>query len=108
MGGAARGGPLPSGLGRVPASAATTPAGTEGIEAAATVARGYHRLWATTPTEDLRDLVLGHLRLVSRLLTSASSEKDQARLAAAASETALLAAWVARDSWDLAAVTPHL
>jgi transcriptional regulator with XRE-family HTH domain len=107
MGRAATAGVLTSALGRVPASASTTPAGAEGIEAAATVARGYHRLWATTPTEDLRDLVLGHLRLVSRLLTSASSEKDQARLAAAASDTALLAAWLAEDSWDLGAVQWH-
>jgi hypothetical protein len=91
----------------VPASASTTSVDAEGIEAAATVARSYHQLWATTPTEDLRDLVLGHLRLVSRLLSSASSEKDEARLAAAASDTALLAAWLAEDSWDPRAVQRH-
>jgi len=107
MGRAATAGVLTSALGRVPASASTAPADAEGIEAAATVARSYYRLLPTTSTEDLRDLVLGHLRLVSRLLTSASSEKDQARLAAAAGDTALLAAWLAEDSWDLGAVQGH-
>jgi transcriptional regulator with XRE-family HTH domain len=106
MGRAATAGVLTSALGREPASASTARADAEGIEAAATVARSYHRLWATTPTEDLRDLVLGHLRLVSRLLTAAS-EKDQARLAAAAADTALLAAWLAEDSWDVGAVQRH-
>jgi hypothetical protein len=107
MGRAATAGALTSALGHVPASASTVPAGSEGIEAAASVARSYYRLLPTTPTEDLRDLVLGHLRLVSRLLTSATSEKDQTRLAAAASDTALLAAWLAEDSWDLVAVQQH-
>src|SRR5437660_874073 len=63
MGRAATAGVLTSTLGRVPASASRTPAGAEAIEAAAMVARSYHQLWATTPTEELRDLVLGHLRL---------------------------------------------
>jgi len=107
MGRAASAGVLTSALGRVPASASAAPAGAEGIEAATTVARSYYRLLQTTPTEDLRDLVLGHLRLVFRLLTSATSEKDQTRLAAAATDTALLAAWLAEDSWDLVAVQRH-
>ncbi len=51
--------------------------------------------------------MLGHLRLISRLLTSTSSEKDQARLAAAATDTALLAAWLAEDLWDPGAVQRH-
>jgi hypothetical protein len=50
--------------------------------------------------------VLGHLRLVSRLLTAAS-EKDQPRLAEAASDTAVLAAWLAEDVWDLGAAQRH-
>ncbi len=91
-------------LGRLPALASTTPVDGEAIEAATTVSRGYRQLWLTTPPEDLRELVLGHLRLVSRLLLSTTSEKDQARLAAAACDTALLAAWLAEDSWDLGAV----
>jgi transcriptional regulator with XRE-family HTH domain len=107
MGRAATAGALTSALGRVPATASTVPAGAEGIEAAAAAARSYHRLWATTPNEDLRGPVLGHLRLISRLLTSASSEKDQASLAAAASDTALLAAWLAEDLWDAGAVQRH-
>jgi transcriptional regulator with XRE-family HTH domain len=109
MGRAATAGVLTSTLGRLPAVVSPAPVGanSEAIEAAASVARSYRRLWSTTPTEDLRDQVLGHLRLVSRLLASTSSEKDQARLAAAASDTALLAAWLAQDSWDLGAVQRH-
>src|SRR5712692_7358901 len=80
---------------------------TEAIEAATTVSRGYRQLWLTTPAEDLRDLVLGHLRLIARLLLSTTSEKDQARLTSAASETALLAAWLAEDLWDLGSVNRH-
>src|SRR5207302_9913557 len=104
MGRAATAGVLASTLGRLPASASAAPVDGDAIEAATTVSRAFRRLWSTTPNEDLRGPVLGHLRLVSRLLTSASSEKDQARLAAAASDTALLAAWLAEDSWDLGAV----
>jgi transcriptional regulator with XRE-family HTH domain len=107
MGRAATAGVLTSTLGRLPASAAAAPVGAEAIEAAATVARSYRRLWLTTRPEDLRDVVVGHVRLISRLLTSTSSEKDQARLAAAAGDTALLAAWLAEDSWDLGAAQRH-
>ena len=104
---AATAGVLTSTLGRLPASASTMPVDGEAIEAAATAARSYHRLWSTTPNEDLRGPVLGHLRLISRLLTAASSEKNQARLAAAATDTALLAAWLAEDQWDPGAVQRH-
>ena len=51
--------------------------------------------------------MVGHVRLVSRLLASSASEKHQVRLAATASDTALLAAWLAEDSWDLGAVQGH-
>jgi transcriptional regulator with XRE-family HTH domain len=107
MGRAATAGVLTSTLGHVPAPAAAAPVGAEAIEAAATVARSYHRLWATTAAGDLRGPVLGHLGLISQLLSSASSQKDQARLAAAATDTALLAAWLAEDLWDAGAVQRH-
>ncbi len=107
MGRAATAGALTSALGRVPASASTAPPDAEGIEAATTVARSLHRLWPTTATEDLQGPVLAHQRLISRLLTTVSSEKDQARLAAAATDTALLAAWLAEDSWEPGAVERH-
>src|SRR5207247_654972 len=96
MGRAAAAGVVAPALGRLPTPASTAPVDADAIEAATTVARAYRWLWSTTPNEDLRGPVLGHLRLVSRLLTAAS-EKDQPRLAAAASYTALLAAWLAED-----------
>src|SRR6266852_3769994 len=107
FGRAATAGLLTSTLGRLPALASPTPVGAEAIEAATTVSRGYRQLWLTTPAEDLRDLVLGHLRLIARLLLSTTSEKDRARLAAAASDSALLAAWLAEDLWDLGSVNRH-
>jgi transcriptional regulator with XRE-family HTH domain len=107
FGRAATAGLLTSTLGQLPALASPAPVDAEAIEAATTVSRSYRRLWLTTPAEDLRELVLGHVRLISRLLTSTSSEKDQARLAAAASDTALLAAWLAEDSWDVGAANRH-
>ena len=107
MGRAATAGVLTSTLGHLSASASTSPVDADAIEAATTVSRAYRRLWSTTPNEDLRGPVLGHLRLVSRLLTAANSERDQPRLAAAASYTALLAAWLAEDMWDLGAAQRH-
>src|SRR5438445_12590683 len=63
--------------------------------------------WPTTHADDLRDLVLGHLRLISRLLASATSETDRAGLAAAAADACLVAASVAEDSWDLVGAQQH-
>src|SRR5438270_3426623 len=107
MGRAAAAGVVPPTLGRLPAPASTAPVDADAIEAATTVARAFRRLWSTTPNEDLQGPVLGHLRVVSRLLTAANSERDQPRLAAAASYTALLAAWLAEDMWDLGAAQRH-
>jgi hypothetical protein len=77
------------------------------IEAVTSASRSYRQLWSTTPTEDLREPVLAHLRLIARLLNATTSEKDHAPLAAAASETAVLAAWLAEDLWDFDAVQRH-
>ncbi|MEA2592869.1 MAG: hypothetical protein QOD62_2700 [Actinomycetota bacterium] len=107
FGRAATAGLLTSTLGHLPALASPAPVDAEAIEAATTISRSYRRLWQTTRAEDLRELVLGHLRLISRLFTSTTSEKDATRLAAAASETALLAAWLAEDLWDCGAVHRH-
>jgi transcriptional regulator with XRE-family HTH domain len=106
MGRAAAAGVVAPALGHLPASASTTAVDADAVEAATTVARAFRRLWATTPNEDLRGPVLGHLRLVSRLL-AAASEKDRPKLEAAASYTALLAAWLAEDMWDLGAAQRH-
>jgi transcriptional regulator with XRE-family HTH domain len=81
--------------------------GNEAIEAVTTTSRSYRQLWATTPTEALREPVLAHLRLISRLLNTTTSEKEDAALAAAASETSVLAAWLAEDIWDFDAVRRH-
>jgi transcriptional regulator with XRE-family HTH domain len=107
MGRAATAGAIAPALGRLSTHAPTAPVDADAIEAATTVARAFRRLWSTTPNEDLRGPVLSHLRLVSRILTAASSEKDQATVAAAASYTALLAAWLAEDMWDLGEAQRH-
>ncbi|MGH2731523.1 MAG: hypothetical protein ACRDJG_00980 [Actinomycetota bacterium] len=104
---AAKAGLLASSLRPLSAIGSTLPVGDGAIEAATTISRSYRRLWSTTPAQDLIDLVKGHLRLISRLLASTTSEKDQARLATAGSETALLAAWLAEDQWELDAVGRH-
>src|SRR5207249_3655022 len=75
MGRAATAGVLAPALGRLPTPASAVPADADAFEAATTVARAFRRLWSTTPNEDLRGPVLGHLRLVSRLLTATNSEK---------------------------------
>jgi transcriptional regulator with XRE-family HTH domain len=106
MGRAAAAGVVAPALGHLPAPASTTPVDGTTVEAATAIARSYRRLWATTPNEDLHGPVLGHLRLVSRLLTAAS-EKDRPKLAAAATDTAVLAAWLAEDMWDLGAAQRH-
>jgi hypothetical protein len=107
FGRAATAGLLTSTLRHLPALASPAPVDAEAIEAATTVSRSYRRLWPTTRAEDLRELVLGHLRLISRLMSSTTSERDETRLAATASETALLAAWLAEDLWDAGAVQRH-
>jgi transcriptional regulator with XRE-family HTH domain len=106
MGRAAAAGVVAPALGRLPTPAPTAPVDADAVEAATTVSRAFRRLWSTTPNEDLRGPVLGHLRLVSRLLTAAS-EKDRPELAGAASYTALLAAWLAEDLWDLGEAQRH-
>ncbi len=77
------------------------------VHSVRSITRHYRRLWATTPTQDLTGPVLGHLRLAGTLLETSRSEADRVRLAAAASETAVLAAWLARDSWDHTAALRH-
>ncbi len=104
---AAKAGLLASSLRHLPAIGPVLPVGDEAIDAVTAISKNYRRLWSTTPAQDLIDLVQGHLRLISRLLTSTASEKDQARLASAGSETALLAAWLAEDQWELDAVGRH-
>ncbi|MGH2733384.1 MAG: hypothetical protein ACRDJG_10700 [Actinomycetota bacterium] len=104
---AAKAGLLASSLRHLPAVGAMLPVEDGAIEAATTISKNYRRLWSTTPAQDLIDLVQGHLRLISRLLASSVSEKDQARLATAGSETALLAASLAEDLWELDSVRRH-
>jgi len=107
FGRAATAGLLASTLQPLRGLASAAPIGIDTLEAAMTISKSYRRLWATTPAEDLRDLVLGHLRLISRLLASATSETDRASLAAAASDACLVAASVAEDCWDLAGAQQH-
>jgi transcriptional regulator with XRE-family HTH domain len=107
FGRAAKAGLLASTLPHLSGILPTSSVGNEAIEAVMSASRSYRQLWSTTPTEDLREPVLAHLRLIARLLNGSTSEKDQAPLAAAASETAVLAAWLAEDLWDFDAVQRH-
>lgn len=107
FGRAAKAGLLVSTLPHLSSVLPASSVGNEAIEAVASASRSYRQLWSTTPTEDLREPVLAHLRLIARLLNTTTSEKDHAPLAAAASETSVLAAWLAEDLWDFDAVQRH-
>ncbi len=77
------------------------------VQSVRSITRHYRRLWASTPAKDLINPVLGHLRLTSGLLGATRSETDSVQLAAAAGETAMLAAWLAQDSWNDVATRRH-
>src|SRR5437660_1287301 len=64
--------------------ASPAPIGADTLEAAMTISKSYRRLWPTTPADDLRDLVLGHLRLISRLPASAAPTASRSISAASA------------------------
>jgi tetratricopeptide (TPR) repeat protein len=86
-----------------------SPEGASGDEAASiTAITGYYRrLEAMTPTDQLRDPALGHLRFAARLADDASSSTLRTRLAAAASETSGFAGWLALDLGDHTAARHH-
>src|SRR6266508_6268107 len=67
----------------------------------------YRRLEAMTPTDQLRDPALGHLRFAARLADDASSSTVRTRLAAAASEASGFAGWLALDLGDHTAARHH-
>ncbi|WP_241911382.1 helix-turn-helix transcriptional regulator [Streptomyces sp. DH-12] len=78
----------------------TTPAdGSAGGQASALrlSAAAYGRLDASTPSQDLEDVVQAHLRLIQTTARSAG-EEQRTRLAAVGSEAASLAGWLA---WDM-------
>ncbi|MER6569879.1 helix-turn-helix domain-containing protein [Streptomyces sp. NPDC001093] len=60
----------------------------------------YRRLDGTTPSRDLADAVEGHIRLIQTITRTANSDADRARLAAAGSEAASFAGWLAWDKAD--------
>jgi transcriptional regulator with XRE-family HTH domain len=107
FGRAAKAGLLVSTLPQLSSVLPTTSVGNEAIEAVMSASGSYRQLWPTTPTEALREPALAHLRLISRLLNTTTSETEHAALAAAASETSVLAAWLAEDIWDFDAVRRH-
>lgn len=93
---------LPPGL-RSPA--ATLPVPTEGrgpaaAEAVTSITGQYRKLEAVTAAGSLLEPVLGHLRFVSRVVEKADSTRARADLAAAASEIAGFAGWLAYDVND--------
>jgi hypothetical protein len=67
----------------------------------------YRRLEGMTPTEQLRDPALEHLRFAARLADEAPTSKLGTRLAAAASEASGFAGWLALDLGDHGAARRH-
>ncbi|MGH2706802.1 MAG: hypothetical protein ACRDJF_01010 [Actinomycetota bacterium] len=98
---------LPLGIGELAVAESGALALDDPVHSVRSITHHYRRLWASTRTQDLTGPVLGHLRLADTLLEASRSEADRVRLAVAASETAGLAAWLARDSWDHAAARQH-
>ncbi|MGW1599929.1 hypothetical protein [Streptomyces eurythermus] len=83
-------------------SAVPEPRDTTGGQAAALrlTTSAYRRLDGTTPSRDLTDAVDGHIRLIQTITRTATSDADRARLAAAGSEAASFAGWLACDTGD--------
>jgi tetratricopeptide (TPR) repeat protein len=67
----------------------------------------YRRLEVTTPVADLLTPVRSHLRLINRTLAHWPNGADRKTLAAAASEAAGLAGWLAMDLDDRDAARSH-
>ncbi|RKN39786.1 helix-turn-helix domain-containing protein [Streptomyces hoynatensis] len=61
----------------------------------------FRRLDGMTPSRHLIEPVLAHLRMTQTLTSEAQGDRDRARYAAAASETASLAGWLSWDMGDL-------
>jgi transcriptional regulator with XRE-family HTH domain len=76
------------------------------VEAVTAVTGQYRRLEATTPAGELLDPVLAHLRFVSQLLEPEATMASP-QLAAAASEAAGFAGWLAVDRNNHAAARRH-
>ncbi|GLV73232.1 helix-turn-helix domain-containing protein [Streptomyces hygroscopicus] len=61
----------------------------------------FRRLDGTTPSRQLSEPVLAHLRLIQTVTGDAEAPEQRARLAAAGSEAASLAGWLAWDMNDI-------
>ncbi len=83
------------------------PGEVDPLEGILSVTRHYRRLRDTVPSRSLLPPVLGHLELISDLLSSSNSEITQAGLTAAANVTASLAGRLAVDLGDLAGFRRH-
>jgi hypothetical protein len=82
--------------------AALLPAADPSVEAITSVTGGFRRLEATTPAGELRGPVGAHLRFIAGQLGHGG-----AQVAAAASEAAGFAAWLAVDQADAAQAGQH-
>ncbi|MFF7638468.1 helix-turn-helix domain-containing protein [Kitasatospora sp. NPDC008050] len=60
----------------------------------------FRRLDGSTPSRELADVVHSHMRLIQGLAGSTPTDSHRSKLAAVASETASLAAWLAWDMGD--------
>jgi hypothetical protein len=82
--------------------AALLPGADPSVDAMTAVTGGFRRLEATTPAAELRGPVRAHLRFIAGQLDHGGTQ-----LAAAASEAAGFAAWLAVDQADDAAAGQH-
>jgi tetratricopeptide (TPR) repeat protein len=82
-------------------------AGGDQVASITAITGNYRRLEGMTPTEQLRDPALEHLRFAARLADEAPTSKLGTRLAAAASEASGFAGWLALDLGDHGAARRH-
>ncbi|MFI6640221.1 helix-turn-helix domain-containing protein [Streptomyces sp. NPDC050504] len=73
--------------------------GVEQADVLRVATTAFRRMDASVPARQLADTVQGHMRLVQSVAAQAPDQATRARLAAAGSEVASLAGWLA---WDMA------
>jgi tetratricopeptide (TPR) repeat protein len=82
-------------------------AGGDQVASITAITSNYRRLEGMTPTEQLRDPALEHLRFTAQLADEAPTSTLRTRLAAAASEASGFAGWLALDLGDHGAARRH-
>ncbi|WP_438873670.1 helix-turn-helix domain-containing protein [Streptomyces alkaliterrae] len=83
-----------------PALTPHPPAGDGQVATLRLATSAFRRMDGWTPSRQLSEPVLAHLRLTQTIASEAEHEEQRARLAAAGSEAASLAGWLAWDMGD--------